>query len=719
MKRYRIETGNTSGDEESDLSATSSPDELCCGESLQQGRACTSLDDSSRLTYVLDYTGSTAVETHNDSLNVSTMAKPAFDESSNHASDHPLLCLQDSPIYGKSRDSFKTKIQDFSSSIQKLSSVTRNTGSNICTINTSEKNSKMPTKKTLSEKVNCPQKNTKSSYNLRTDKTYEHRKGNSTSINSQLSKISGKIVCSTESVQKNPSEKITKVPLEKINDVETLTNTSKKNTNVPLEKINDIETLTNTTRFIEQPIPRKTKLKKNVYHNDTYSTPIYNVYPVGVSNPIFTNWKITTKKDKIALPPICSIQRGIIFKDKNIFVFSPINKDDIFNILSGHMRNLKDNVGQKDQKKKIQFLYAWITLLTEDSKKYLSLETIITFLRTDIGITSSSFQHPDDYGKFLDIIKTLTYMTAYDMPLLRTKPPQKKTHWLKQMSDIEYKFLIEALPYTKYILSDKNFVDVVVDKTEDNHTFHLAEDILDIKPIKAIEYCCEEIYGKLQQKAKSLVKKYNSNQCGHIFMMEMDQKCTEVINSILCKNKPPDMSSSSTNFLDLTEQDMNKKTQNIPNDGRTGKLIKFVKNTMINNPVWDLGLQLQTVSNSSKKVPYKDVYQKILPNMIICPCSELFTNFDKYHEVEVKIRCDKTYFTNTKKFVNHLKHFRQLCPNHAAVLDVISYLYPYELTVAVSKNPNLNKKKANRVVGLKRNKGSTTENNSNEFKINR
>ena len=493
---------------------------------------------------------------------------------------------------------------------------------------------------------------------------------------------------------------------------------SEKNTNVPLED-DDVETLTNTTRFVEQPIPRKNKLKKNVYHNETYSIPIYNVYPDGVSNPIFTNWKITTKKDKIVLPPVCSIQRGIIFKDKDIFVFSPINKDDIFNILSGHMRNLKDNVGRKDQKKKIQFLYAWITMLTEDSKKYLSLESIIRFLKTEIDITSSSFEHPDDYGIFIDITKTLTYMTAYDMPLLRTKPPQKKTHWLKQMSDIEYKFLIEALPYTKYILSDKNFVDVVVDTTVDDHSFQLAEDILDIKPIKAIEYCCEEIYGKLQNKAKSLVKKYNSNQCGHIFMMEMDQKCTEVTNSILCKNKPPDTSPSSTNFFDLTEQDMNKKTQNIPNNGRTGKLIKFVKNTMINNPVWDLGLQLQTVSSSSKKIPYKDVYQKILPNMIICPCSELFTNFDKYHEVEVKIRCDKTYFTNTKKFVNHLKHFRQGCPNHAAVLDIISYLYPHELTVGVSKNPNLNKKKANRVIGSKKNKGSTTEKNSNEFKINR
>ena len=131
------------------------------------------------------------------------------------------------------------------------------------------------------------------------------------------------------------------------------------------------------------------------------------------------------------------------------------------------------------------------------------------------------------------MIRTVVYMTAYDMPLLRTKPPQKKTLWLKQMSDIEYKFLIEILPRTKYVLSDKPFLDVIVDTSTEDSTFHLAEDILDIKPIKAIEYCCEEIYAKLQNKAKTLITKYNTNQCGHIFMMEMDEKCNEVTRFIL------------------------------------------------------------------------------------------------------------------------------------------------------------------------------------------
>ena len=90
--------------------------------------------------------------------------------------------------------------------------------------------------------------------------------------------------------------------------------------------------------------------------------------------------------------------------------------------------------------------------------------------------------------------------------------------------------------------------------------------------------------------------------------------------------------------------------------------------------------------------------------MIICPCSELFKIFNRYHGVEVKIRCDKTYFTDTEKFDSHLKHFRQGCPYHAAVLDIVSFLYPVELNIAISKNPNLSKNKLNRVVNQTRKK---------------
>ena len=137
--------------------------------------------------------------------------------------------------------------------------------------------------------------------------------------------------------------------------------------------------------------------------------------------------------------------------------------------------------------------------------------------------------------------------------------------------------------------------------------------------------------------------------------------------------------------------------------------MKFLKNVIIINPVLDLGLQLQAVSNTSKKIPCRDVLEKILPNMIIYPCSELFKIFDKYHEVEVKIRCDKTYFTDTKKFVSHLKRFRQGCPYHAAVLDIVSFLYPVELDVAISKNPNLSKNRVNRVFRFNKKEGLTTE----------
>ena len=65
------------------------------------------------------------------------------------------------------------------------------------------------------------------------------------------------------------------------------------------------------------------------------------------------------------------------------------------------------------------------------------------------------------------------------------------------------------------------------------------------------------------------------------------------------------------------------------------------------------------------------------------------------------------YFTNLKQFVNHLKCFRDVCPYHAVVLDIISFLYPAELSNAVSNNLNLRQKTLN------------TKPHSRDFKINR
>ena len=817
MKRYRFDTGTTSGDDLSDSSATSSPDELCCGDSLQQGRSYASLDDSSRLTYTIDYTDSTVVESSNESLRLSTMAKPAFDESPNTKLDHPLQCQQESPINEKTRSSFQTQLEIFSTSLQNLdsgtstgttsnvsnktgtsttssgttSNVSNKTGTSSTSTGTSNVSSKTGTRSatstgtgravgsstkqdtttrstgytltkksslkkqppnptenlrtarsTLAEKNKFPKKNTNPTDDLHTETSTLEKHQLLNKISNSIDNLRREITSpalrksfvmqdhpglpksvdntnSTLQLRKSSPGILGNISVPVVPTDNVIANKSATEVISDGNASDDVECLTKPQRLIDQPIPRKIRLQKNLLHNVTYSIPIYNVYPDGVSNPIFTNWKITTKRDKIKLPPVCNIQKGIIFKEKNFFVFSPISKDDIFNIVSAHMRKLKNGVTRAEQKKRIQFLHSWITLLSEDEKKYISLETIIHFVKTNIDITSESFNHPDYFEKFIQMIRTVVYMTAYDMPLLRTKPPQKKTLWLKQMSDIEYKFLIEILPHTKYVLSDKPFLDVIVDTSTEDSTFHLAEDILDIKPIKAIEYCCEEIYAKLQNKAKTLITKYNTNQCGHIFMMEMDEKCNEVTRFILNKSNTSDISSKSLNFVDLTGQDFEEKMQDIPSDGRTGQVIKFVKNTMINNPVWDLGLQLRTVSNASKKIPYKDVYEKILPNMMICPCSELFKNFDRYHEVEVKSRCEKAYFNNTKKFVGHLKRFRQVCPNHAAVLDIISYLYPLELNVAISKNANLSRNKLNKVVGSTSNKKSTTEKNSTEFKINR
>ena len=45
--------------------------------------------------------------------------------------------------------------------------------------------------------------------------------------------------------------------------------------------------------------------------------PVYNVYPEDVVNPIFTNWKITPKKDVVGdIPSECEIRKEILFINK-------------------------------------------------------------------------------------------------------------------------------------------------------------------------------------------------------------------------------------------------------------------------------------------------------------------------------------------------------------------------------------------------------------------
>ena len=67
------------------------------------------------------------------------------------------------------------------------------------------------------------------------------------------------------------------------------------------------------------------KFDKKKYHNTKFSTPVYNVYPEDVVNPIFTNWKITSKKDVVGdLPSECEIRKGILFVNKNIFIFTRV-----------------------------------------------------------------------------------------------------------------------------------------------------------------------------------------------------------------------------------------------------------------------------------------------------------------------------------------------------------------------------------------------------------
>ena len=450
--------------------------------------------------------------------------------------------------------------------------------------------------------------------------------------------------------------------------------------------------------LLSLPIPRKIRLQKNKYHNTKFSTPLYNVYPTNVVNPIFTNMKITSKKDVVDdLPPECDIQKGILFVNTNIFIFTPVTETDVSNILSAYIRNLKEPGSRANQRKTFNFMFSWMSMLSTGLNEDITRSKIINLFHDQLNIKSTSFVDIDSYDEFLNIVQVLTFMMRHDMPLIRTKAPKKKTFWLQDLSETELNFIMETMPHTEYEFTDKSFLDLILveNKPESSTEKSLADDVLDVIPMISIKYTCPEIFDKLQNVCPLLVKKYIRNAATHVLILELDDKCKKIVKFF--------MNQKATAAETLHTH---KKKPTTSGGSYTQNLISFIKSTIYYNPVWDFGFQLQTIKYSNKGKHAKSLVN-LIPNLFICPCSRLYGQFHQYHNIQVVYQCKMEFFTNSKQFVNHLKCFCDVCPYHAVVLDIISFLYPAELSNAVSNNLKL------------RQKTSNTKPHSRDFKINR
>jgi len=408
--------------------------------------------------------------------------------------------------------------------------------------------------------------------------------------------------------------------------------------------------------------------------------------------------KITSKKDVVDdLPPECDIRKGILFVNKNIFIFTRVTETDVSNILSAYIRNLKEPGSRANQRKTFNFMFSWMSMLSTDLKQDITRSKIINLFHDQLNLKSTSFADIDSYNELLKIVQVLTFMIRHDMPLIRTKAPKKKTFWLQDLSETELNFVMETMPHTEYKFTDESFLDLILaeNKSESSTDKSLADDILDVIPMVSIKYTCPEIFDKLKNVCPSLVNKYIRSAASHVLILELDDKCKEIVNFFLNQKATAAESIHS-----------HQKKPTTSGGSYTQDLISFIKSTIYYNPVWDFGFQLQTIK-SSKRGKHAKSLVKYIPNLFICPCSRLYGQFHQYHNIHVIYQCKMEFFTNSKKFVNHLKCFRDVCPYHAVVLDIISFLYPAELSTAVSNNLNLCQKTLN------------TKPHSRDFKINR
>ena len=432
--------------------------------------------------------------------------------------------------------------------------------------------------------------------------------------------------------------------------------------------------------LLDLPIPRKTHLKKNKYHNTKFSTPVYNVYPDDVVNPIFTDWKIIPKKDVVDdLPPECEIQKGILFINKNIFIFTPVTETDVANILSAHMRNLKNRASRSNQRKTFSFMFSWMSMLSADCNQQITRSKIIDFFNSQLDIQSTSFLDIDSYDEFLQIVQVLTFMMRYNMPLIRTKEPKKKTIWLQDLSTSERNFITDIMPHTEYEFTDTSFLHLILmeHEPEPSSEKSLADDVFDVIPMISIKYTCPEIFDKLKNTSSTLIKKYMRNAAAHVLIMELDNKYKEIVTFVL---------NQKATAVESEHNHQKKKSTSV--ESYTQRLTAFIKSTIYYNPVWDFGFQLRLIKNSSRGKHAKSLVN-LIPNLFVCPCSGLYCNFHQYHNIRVTYQCKKEFFYNSKQFVTHLKRFCDICPYHAVMLDIISFLYPAELSNAVSNNLNL------------------------------
>ena len=123
----------------------------------------------------------------------------------------------------------------------------------------------------------------------------------------------------------------------------------------------------------------------------------------------------------------------------------------------------------------------------------------------------------------------------------------------------------------------------------------------------------------------------------------------------------------------------------------------FLNSLFYENPVWDLGIQrvcVLTDKKSYSKAQFSK-YLELLPDIIVCPCSQFFSGFNSKLELSHSTVCssyNNGMYTDVDEFVNHLISLSKVCRYHSILYDTFQFSYPSILAKVLKNNKeSLNK----------------------------
>ena len=89
--------------------------------------------------------------------------------------------------------------------------------------------------------------------------------------------------------------------------------------------------------------------------------------------------------------------------------------------------------------------------------------------------------------------------------------------------------------------------------------------------------------------------------------------------------------------------------------------------------------------NSGTKHTRQETKSRIegLPDINICPCSTFFDKFNSKKGIVFKFHCQDVRYKTSEDIIQHIKNSRTSCYYHAIIFDIIQYLYPCVLCMAL------------------------------------